>query len=110
MELTESRYLQLADQTFRRIQDALEPIDPDDVDYETTGDVLTLTFANGVKCVINTQRPAKQIWFAARSRAWHFSWDEASGTWLDDKGTGTELLALLQTVVRENAGQELEIA
>ena len=78
-EFTEQRYLQLADQTFRRIQEALEPVDPDDAAYEFNGDVLTVSFKNGVKAVINTQRPTRQIWLAARSRAWHFSWDEASG-------------------------------
>jgi CyaY protein len=108
-EFTEKRYLQLADQTFRRIQDALEPIDPDDADYEFSGDVMTVSFKNGVKSVINTQRPTRQIWLAARSRAWHFSWDEATGTWLDEKGTGDELFAILRGIVKENAGVALGV-
>lgn len=108
-ELTESRYLQLADQTFRRIEDALEPLDPDDVDYERAGDVLTITFANGVKCIVNTQRPTRQIWVAARANAWHLSWEESKGTWFDDKDSSIELMALLARVVKENAGLALSI-
>lgn len=108
-ELDEKRYLQLADRTFRRIQDALEPVDPDDADYDFNGDVLTISFANGVKCIINTQRPTRQMWLAARSRAWHFSWDAGSESWLDDKGTGAELLSLLRDIVRENAKAEIRL-
>jgi len=106
-ELTESRFLELADRTFRRVQDALEPVDPDDADYELAGDVLSITFRNGVKAVLNTQRPTRQLWLAARSRAWHFSWDEAKQAWLDDKGSGEELLALLAAIVQENAGASI---
>lgn len=108
-ELDEKRYLQLADRTFRRIQDALEPVDPDDADYDFNGDVLTISFANGVKCIVNTQRPTRQMWLAARSRAWHFSWDEAGERWMDDKGTSTELHALLREIVRDNAGAEINL-
>ena len=106
-DLDEKRYHQLAHETFRRIQDALEPVDPDDADYEFTGDVLSITFRNGVKCIINTQRPTRQIWLAARARAWHFSWDEARSAWMDDKGTGDELLSQVRAIVKENAGVEI---
>lgn len=109
-ELTESRYLQLADETFRRIEDALEPLDPDDVDYERAGDVLTLSFANGIKCVVNTQRPTRQIWVAARARAWHLAWDETTSTWHDDKDPSLELMALLGTIVEENSGKKLVVS
>ncbi|WP_373047275.1 iron donor protein CyaY [Vulgatibacter sp.] len=108
-DLTEPQYLKLADQAFRRIQDALEPVDPDDADYEFNGDVLTIGFANGVKCVINTQRPARQIWLAAKARAWHFSWDEGAGKWMDDKGSGDDLFGLLQRIVQENAGATIRL-
>ncbi|HEY0840532.1 MAG TPA: iron donor protein CyaY [Vulgatibacter sp.] len=107
--MDESRFLQLADRTFRRIQDLLEPIDPDLADYETSGDVLQISFADGSKCVINTQRPTRQIWLAARARAWHFDWDEGTGTWIDEKGTGTELLSCLDSIVREGCGASLAL-
>ncbi|AKU92525.1 iron donor protein CyaY [Vulgatibacter incomptus] len=105
--MDESRFLQLADQTFRRLQDLLEPIDPDQVDYELAGDVFKLSFANGVKSVLNTQRPTRQLWLAARSKAWHFSYDEATGRWMDDKGEGVELFACLRELVRDFAGATL---
>lgn len=107
--MDESRFLLLADRTFRRIQDLLEPIDPDLADYELSGDVLHITCADGTRCVINTQRPTRQIWLAARSKAWHFDWDEGAEAWVDEKGTGTELLSCLDSIVRECCGASLSL-
>lgn len=107
--MDEARYLQLVDQTFKTLQDAFDAVDPDLVDAYAAGDVLTLTFADRSKCVINTQRPTRQIWVAARARAWHFSLDDASGRWLDDKGRGDELFATVRAVVRETAGLDVTL-
>ena len=45
-------------------------------DLDRAGDVLTLTFADRKKAVINTQRPTRQIWVAANARAWHFVFED----------------------------------
>jgi CyaY protein len=107
--MDESTYQKLADQAFRAIGDAFESVDPDVVDCEIAGDVVTLTIRGGRKCIVNTQRPARQIWLAANARAWHFSWDEASRRWLDDKGRGDELFATLARIVKEATGAELKL-
>ena len=78
-------------------------------EFLKAGDVVTLTFANGKKCVVNTQRPTRQIWLAANARAWHFSYEEASGKWLDDKGQNVELLAQVAAIVKEHANVDLTI-
>jgi CyaY protein len=107
--LDESTYQHMADAAFRRISDALDPVDPDEVDCEHAGDVVTLTFKNRTKCVVNTQRPTRQIWLAASARAWHFSWDESKKQWLDDKGRGVELFSKVREVVKEAAGVDIAL-
>lgn len=106
--MDEPRYLRLVDETFKKIQDGLEDVDPDDVEAYAAGDVLTITFRDRSKCVVNTQRPTRQVWLAARSRAWHFNYDEAAGRWIDDKGRGDELFATLGDVIKTTAGVEVE--
>ena len=66
--MDEPHYLQLADQAFRAIERAFEEVDPDVAEAYLAGDVLTITYRDGSKCIVNTQRPTKQIWLAARSR------------------------------------------
>jgi CyaY protein len=102
--LDESHYLRLAHDVFRKLVDGFESIDIDDADLDVAGDVVTITFATGRKCIVNTQRPVRQIWLAGGQRAWHFSFDEASGRWLCDKGSGDELFATVARIVTEAAG------
>jgi CyaY protein len=115
MPMDERAYQHLADAAFRRIEDALKDVDPDQVDCERAGDVLTLTFESGKKCVVNTQRPTRQIWLAANARAWHFGWDEGNETWVDDKGRRDaggavlELFGALRTILREQAGLDVSL-
>jgi CyaY protein len=107
MTMDDARYSELADETFKRLETLLDGVDPDDVDVERSGHVLTLTFKDGKKAIINTQRPTHQIWLAANARAWHFGWDDATATWLDDKGQGVELFARVAAIVKEHAGVDL---
>lgn len=106
--MDESAYQKLADETFRSIGDAFEEVDPDVVDCEFAGDVVTFTLRGGEKCVVNTQRPARQIWLAANARAWHFSWDEERKRWMDDKGRGDELFATIARVVKQATGLDVD--
>jgi CyaY protein len=105
--MDESRYQKLADVALRAVEDLFKDVDAEVVDLERAGDVLTLTFGDGKKAVINTQRPTRQIWLAANARAWHFSLEEGSGRWMDDKGQGVELLAQIKAIVKELAALEL---
>jgi iron-sulfur cluster assembly protein CyaY len=107
--MDEQTYLKLADTTFARIEDMFEDVDAEDVDCERAGDVLTLTFKNGTKCIVNTQRPTRQIWLAAGVRAWHFVRDDG-GRWIDEKDPGRELMATLVRVVKEQAGIDVVAA
>ncbi len=106
-------YQHLADAALGRIESALRDVDAEDVDCERSGDVVTLTFRGGKKCVVNTQRPTRQIWLAANARAWHFAWDEKGRRWFDDKGetnadgSPLELFGAVRGIVKETAGIEL---
>ena len=108
--MDESTYQRLADDALKAILDAFEDVDPDKVDVDTVGDVVTLTLSGGRRCVVNTQRPARQIWLAANARAWHFSWDAAGQRWLDDRGRGDDLFGTIARIVKDGAGVEVTFA
>lgn len=97
--LDESTYNQEVARVFRRILDAVDQLDPDELEADSTGDMVTLTAAGGEKCVVNTQRAVRQIWVAGKGQGIHFSHDAATGKWLDDKGKGLELLRFVEEVV-----------
>lgn len=105
--MDETTYQKLADTAFRAIGDAFEDVDPEVCDCEVAGDVVTLVLKGGKKCIVNTQRPTRQIWLAANARAWHFSYDESARRWVDDKGHGDELFATIARVVKEVTGSDV---
>lgn len=107
LPMDEATYQKLADTAFRAIGDAFEDVDTDLVDCEIAGDVVTLTLRGGKRCIINTQRPARQIWLAANAQAWHFSWDEAAKRWMDDKGRGDDLFATIVRIVKGATGADV---
>lgn len=106
--MNEQAYLRLADDAFGRIERACDAFDTTEVDCERAGDVLTLTFPNARRCIINTQRPTKQIWLACGSSAWHFGCPSEEGErWLDDKGRGEDLFETIVAIVKREAGVDL---
>lgn len=96
----EAEYFRHAEAAFKRIDLALGDLDVDVVDCERSGDVITITFAGGKRCVVNTQRPTRQIWVAASARGWHFRFE--GGAWVDEKDASVELFATLAGIVREH--------
>ena len=105
--IDESRYNQLVSAVFKRIMAAADAIDPDVLEADSTGDMVTLTAPSREKCIVNTQRAVRQIWVAGKSQGIHFSLDEATGTWKDDKGRGLELFSFVAEVVKDISGAEL---
>ncbi|MHA7629291.1 iron donor protein CyaY [Corallococcus sp. M7] len=105
--MDEARYNSLVAAAFKRILAAADTFDPDVLEAEATGDKVTLTAASGEKCIINTQRAVWQIWVAGQGQGIHFSHDDATRAWKDDKGKGLELFAFVSDVVRHLTGEPL---
>ena len=56
--MNDTEFHQLADKLMLNIEEAIDAYEGDaDIDYETNGGVMTLTFENGSKIVINRQEP-----------------------------------------------------
>lgn len=108
--MEEKAYRQLVASTFKQIEDAFDAVDPDVVELTRSGDVITLTFPDGMRCVISPQPPVRQIWLAARANAFHFNYDAATGTWNDDHGRDLELMRYISDLVREEVGETVSLA
>ena len=102
-------YSSLVDKVFSRITTALDRLDPDEIDVDSGGGYLTLTFRDQTRCVVSTQRPVQETWMAADNTAWHFSAPaESQGGWVARK-TGEELFASLSKLVSAKMGQPVSI-
>ena len=109
-KIDEKTYRQLLDQTYARIDAAFEDVDPDLAEVSLAMGTLTINFPGNLRMMLTPQPSPRQLWVAFRDRAWHFDWDAARGAWLDDRGQGVELLALVQETTRAAAGVDVRVA
>jgi CyaY protein len=105
--MDEAQFRQRVDEMLARLDAAFADVDPDLAESEYAQGTLVVVFRQAQKLIISPQAPVRQIWAAFRDRAWHFGLDEASGRWLDDKGQGVELVALVASLCRDQAGVAL---
>jgi CyaY protein len=107
--MEEREFEQRAADAWKRVLDLFDDVDPDEADVEQSGDVIRIDYKNGARVVLNTQRPARQLWLAGGQQAWHFSFDAQQNSWLDDKGRG-ELFATLSALTERAIGVPLRKA
>lgn len=105
--MDEARYHQRVAGVFQKMLRALDDIDPDLLESDATSDMLTITAADGQKCIVNTQRAVQQIWVAGKGQGIHFSYRDSDGQWMDDKGKNLELFSFVASVVEEISGVKL---
>ncbi len=78
--MSDPEYDARVEETYAAVEEALDAID-DDLDYETGGGVLTVTFTNGTSMVFSRQPPVRQLWLACRSGGFHYEYDANAGDW-----------------------------
>lgn len=107
--MNESEFNDIVDDIFVEIEDAIEEITDEtnvDIDYETSGGILTLTFSDASKIIINRQTPLKQIWVATRQGGFHFDFDASNEQW---SCHGKELFIALSEYCSNQAGINIQI-
>ena len=102
--MTESEFIKLTEAAFIRIENGFDNCTTD-VDYIFDGQVLELEFENGSKIIINRHTLNQEIWLAAKSGGYHYSF--SNGQWLS-KRDGSELFSKLQELVRLGNGDEIQ--
>ncbi|PKI16340.1 iron donor protein CyaY [Colwellia sp. 12G3] len=104
--MTDSQYNLIAEELLLAIEEAIEDSGVD-IDYEGVGGLLTLTFKNNSKVIINKQAPLQEIWVATKFNGHHFVLNNDSWT---DKRSGDEFWQFLSNAVSIQAETELTLS
>ena len=99
--MSDSEYLTRAEAALAAIERALDDTDAD-IEFERSGNVLTLEFENRSKIIVNLQPPMREIWIAAKAGGFHYRFID--GQWRDTR-TGTEFFSALTAYATEQAGE-----
>jgi len=102
--MTESEFIKLADAIFTRIENALDS-SSSDIDYSLNGHVLEIEFDNGTKIIINRHTANQEIWVAAKSGGFHYSFQD--GRWLSTRDN-SELFKKLGELVQLSSGESIQ--
>ncbi len=98
--MNESDFHARVDALLAELEDAIDEVDAD-IDTEATAGILTLTFANATKVIINRQTATREVWVAAQSGGFHFRFDGAA--WRDTR-SNEQLDLLLSRVISMQSG------
>ncbi len=101
--MSDTEYLTRAEAVLAAVERTVDAANEGDadIDLERNGSVLTLTFENGSKIIINLQPPMKEVWIAAKAGGFHFRF--VDGAWRDTRN-GQEFYAALTDYATQQAG------
>ena len=104
--MNDSQYNLITDELLLAIEEAIEDCGYD-IDYEGTGGLLTLTFKNGSKIIINKQAPLHEVWVATKFNGHHFAYQ---GDQWQDKRAGDEFWQFLSAAVSKQADANISLS
>lgn len=99
--MNDSQYNLIAEDLLLAVEEAIEDCGVD-IDYEGVGGLLTLTFKNTTKIIINKQAPLHEIWVATKFNGHHFTYADDVKLWTD-KRSGDEFWQFLSQAVSTQA-------
>lgn len=104
--MNDSQYNLIVDQLLLAVEEAIED-SGFDIDYEGVGGLLTLTFKNSTKIIINKQAPLHEVWVATKFNGHHFAYQKEQ--WVD-KRAGDEFWQFLSSAVSKQADAEISLS
>jgi len=108
--MDDREFVAKSDACLGRVAKWLEDFDPDDVDYATADGSVTLEFPDGAKFILSRQSATKQVWLAAGSRGYHYNYDTARDTWVDDKTATNYIGGLRKRSARNRSSGGVRVA
>ena len=100
--MNETEFHAAVDAVLARIERAVE--DSAALDSDLEAGILTIHCPAESRVIVNRQTPNREIWVAARSGGFHFTWRE--GEWRDTR-SGDELFASLSRILASQAGENI---
>ncbi|CCN45236.1 putative Protein implicated in iron transport,frataxin homolog [Vibrio nigripulchritudo MADA3029] len=102
--MNDTEFHQLVDEQLQIIEEAIDDSGAD-IDYETSGNVMTLEFEDRSQIIINRQEPMHEIWLASKSGGFHFKLQ--GDEWICSK-TGVELIAMVKEECEKHAQESID--
>jgi len=101
--MNDTKFHQLVDDQLSRLEQLIDESGAD-IDYEISGNVMTLEFEDRRQIVINRQEPMHEIWLASKSGGFHFQLRH--GLWICSK-TEKEFISLVKEECEKHLDEKI---
>jgi CyaY protein len=106
--MSDQAFQRAAEATLDAVEGALERVaDSAGLEVERQDNVITVTFDDDSKLIVNSHSSAREIWVAARAGGYHYRLD--GERWVDGR-SGDELWAALSRLVSQQGGVAVVLA
>lgn len=105
--MPDSNFLERAGGVLQRIETALGDGAPDDVEWDRSGDTLTIELADGIRFVIAVNADAERLFCSAEGEALTFTYQPDDEDWCSEDGR--ELFSFLIEHFGHRTGVELDL-
>lgn len=105
--MTDTTFLERAGGVLERIETALGDGAPDDVQWDRSGDTLTIELKDGVRFVASINADAERIFCSAEGEALTFTYQPDDDDWCSENGR--ELFSFLSEHFGQRTGVELDL-
>ncbi|MGF1743243.1 iron donor protein CyaY [Vibrio profundum] len=102
--MNDTEFHQHVDEQLQIIEEMIDESGAD-IDYETTGNVMTLEFEDRSQIIINRQEPMHELWLASKSGGYHCKL--LDGTWTCSK-TGIAFLQLVKQECEKQCDEHID--
>ncbi|ACF12576.1 iron donor protein CyaY [Chloroherpeton thalassium ATCC 35110] len=104
--MTEKEIRIFLDETLEDIQDKLDAMDDDELDFETSDGLVSIETEDGTKYIVSRQSATNQIWLAEPINGWKFNLQD--GKWISDK-ENHELYSFLEALLSQKLGKPIRL-
>jgi CyaY protein len=79
-----------------------------DLEFEKSGDVVTIIFPDKSKFIVSPNSPVNQLWVSANYEGHRFNFDGARLAWIDEK-TGQEFHEYMSRLLSDKLSAEVSV-
>jgi len=105
--MNEAQYHALLDDLMVTMEEILDTAETD-LDFVTSGGLMTITCESGVQLIVSRQAPLSQLWLASPAGGMRFVYHEASKTWREDNAQADSFGQVMGQILAQFAEETLD--
>ncbi|MDP6968227.1 MAG: iron donor protein CyaY [Gammaproteobacteria bacterium] len=105
--MNEAQYHAQLDDLMVKVEEILDAAETD-LDFVTSGGLMTITCESGVQVIVSRQAPLLQLWLASPAGGMRFVYDGPTNTWHQDDEQAASFGRVMGQVLAQFAREELD--